>query len=77
MPIISLSYELFLAASFIAGQYELFLLSNSTSYLWKRHLLLCNLSFKQHLNIVNGGVGLLPRVRWVGLGWVGTYAEEC
>ena len=39
MPIISLSYELFLAASFVAGQYELFLSSNCTSYLWKRHLL--------------------------------------
>ena len=38
-PIISLSYELFLAASFVAGQYELFLSFNSTSYLWKSHLL--------------------------------------
>ena len=44
MPIISLSYELFLAASFVAGQYELFLSSNSTSYLSKHHLL-CNIRY--------------------------------
>ena len=28
-----------------------------------------NIIFKQHLKIVNGGAGPLPRVRWVGLGW--------
>ena len=31
--------------------------------------MVCDISFKRHLNIVNGGAGLLPRVRWVGLGW--------
>ena len=29
----------------------------------------CSISFKQHLNIVNGGAGPLPWMCWVGLGW--------
>ena len=54
MPIISLSCELFLAASFVAGQYELFLSSNSTRYLWKRHLLLCNMGNLRYCYVLLG-----------------------
>ena len=46
MPINFLSYELLLAASFVAGQYELFLSSNSMSYLWKCHLLCSRGNFR-------------------------------
>ena len=53
MPIISLSYELFLAASFVAGQYKLFLSSNSTSYLGKRHLL-CNRGNLRYCHVLLG-----------------------
>ena len=51
---ISLSYEFFLAASFVAGKYELLLSSKNTSYLWKRHLL-CSKS-----QVLSGITGQLP-----------------
>ena len=54
MPIISLSYDLYLAASFVAGQYELFLSSISTSFLWKCHLLLCIMGNPQVLSCITG-----------------------
>ena len=58
MPIISLSYELFLAASFVAGQYELFLSSNSTSYLLKCHLL-CSMGNLRYCYVLLGNYLLL------------------
>ena len=54
MPIISRLYELFLEASFVAGQYELFLSSTSTSYLWKCHLLLCNMGNLRYCHVLLG-----------------------
>ena len=54
MPIISQSYyELFLVASFVAGQYELFLSSSSTGYIWKHHLL-CNMGNCRYFHVLLG-----------------------